>query len=102
MLTLSTAYYEGFKTAVAQFLDQSTYTVAPKVHTDESNHDIQKITYTVSERGTKLYVINCYNNNSRVLVNGKHLYYITNNDCYLIMELIGHLKWMVNILTGHT
>ena len=93
VLTLSTAYYEGFKTAVAQFLDQSTYTVALKVHTDESDHDIQNITYTVSEPGTKLYVINCYNNNSRVLVNGKHLDYFTNNDCYLIMELIGHLKW---------
>ena len=94
VITLSTAYYEGFKTAVVRFLNKSPYSVTSKVYyTDANEHDIQKTTYTVVHQSEKLYVINCFNNTSRILVNGKHQYIFASRDCYCILDIVNNLKW---------
>jgi hypothetical protein len=91
-MNLSTAYYEGFRSALLQYLNENSDL---SFHTtecgDQSGLNVQS-TYTIEINSKKSYVINLYHTKSSILVNGAGVVQqFVNNDLPCIQAILNKM-----------
>ena len=95
VLTVQAGLYEIMKLTIQRLYSNhpvENKRVVPKVTIEKSNNFETACTYTVFENDEKVYVVNLYHTQSKIMINGKREFDFFNNDMPLLFEIMHSLE----------
>ena len=95
ILTIQGGLYEIMKLTIQRLYSDhpiENKRIVPKVSIEKSKNYETACTYTVFENGEKVYVVNLYHTQSKIMINGKKELDFLNKDIPLIAEIMNSLE----------